>query len=58
MAVAKSANRMGDTEMTRILLLLLAMTAVSGCLPVALGAVGAVAADKVVEKRRGDEGLF
>lgn len=32
--------------------------AVSGCVPLAVGAAGAVVADKVVEDQNGGDGLF
>ncbi len=46
----------------RKLLILLSLTAisaaVSGCVPLALGAAGAVVADEAVEDRQGGDGLF
>lgn len=38
--------------------LLIAGLSLSGCAAVAVGAAGAVIADKVVEDRNGDDGLF
>lgn len=41
-----------------IIVLLMAATTLSGCAAVAVGAAGAVVADKVVEDRNGGDGLF
>jgi hypothetical protein len=41
-----------------ILVLAASSAALSGCVPVAFGAAGAVIADKVVEDQKGGEGLF
>ncbi len=42
----------------KMLVLATAGATVSGCVPVLLGAAGAVVADKVVEQRDGGDGLF
>jgi len=41
-----------------MLVLTAATVNVAGCVPVAIGAVGAVAADKAVENKEGGDGLF
>ncbi|WP_299748887.1 hypothetical protein [uncultured Boseongicola sp.] len=41
-------------NLTRICALILGATALSGCVPVAIGAVGAVAADSIAEDRGND----
>jgi hypothetical protein len=43
--------------MTKILVVLMGL-AVSGCVPIAMGAAGAVVADKAVEQNEGGQGLF
>ncbi len=44
---------------TRLLLALaLAASGLAGCVPVAIGAGGAVIADQVVEDQQGGDGLF
>ncbi len=42
------------TKLTLAAALLACVTALSGCVPVAVGAVGAVAADSIAEDRGGD----
>jgi hypothetical protein len=43
--------------MQKAIWLVLAL-AISGCVPVAIGATAAVVADKEVEKNKGGDGLF
>ena len=44
-------------SMARLFVVLIGL-AVSGCVPLAMGAAGAVVADKAVEQNEGGEGLF
>ncbi|WP_268247736.1 hypothetical protein [Neogemmobacter tilapiae] len=44
--------------MKKIAWMMLALVGLSGCIPVAMGAAGAVVADKAVEQNEGGEGLF
>ena len=37
---------------------LILAVAISGCVPVAIGATAAVVADQEVEKKKGNDGLF
>jgi len=43
---------------TRITLALIGLMAISGCVPVAIGAGAAVVADSVAEDQQGGDGLF
>ena len=42
------------SNLTRIAAVIAALTAISGCVPVAVGAVGAVAVDSAAEDRGND----
>ncbi len=44
--------------MTKILAILGACAFLSGCVPLAVGAGGALIADQVAEDQNGDDGLF
>jgi hypothetical protein len=58
MARWRKTNMGAKMKLGITILLIAACAALQGCVPIAVGAAGAVAADKVVENRNGGEGLF
>ncbi len=47
-----------QNKLWRVLVLIMACTAVSGCTPLLVGAAGAVIVDEVMEQEQGGDGLF